>query len=130
MTTPLPDHQKCTERLAAERTFLAWVRTGIAVISLGFVVAKFSLWLRELAARLDPQMQIHSTGASLPIGVGMMAFGGILTVMAAWHFHIVNQAIERGEVQTNRGLVMTVTVGVVLLSILMIVYMLLAAESL
>jgi putative membrane protein len=70
MTTPLPDHQKCTERLAVERTFLAWVRTSIAIISLGFVVAKFSVWLRELAARLDPQAQIHSMGMSLPIGGG------------------------------------------------------------
>ena len=130
MTKPLPDHQKATEHLAAERTFPAWVRTGIAVISLGFVVAKFGVWVRELAARLDPQMQIHSTGMSLPMGVAMMAFGAILTVLAAWHFHIVNQAIERGEVQANRGLVVTVTAGVALLAVLMIVYMLLANNSL
>lgn len=130
MTKPLPDHQKATEHLAAERTFLAWVRTAIAVISLGFVVAKFGVWLRELAARLNPQMQLHSTGMSLPMGVGMMAFGGILTVVAAWHFHIVNQAIERGEVQANRGLVITVSAGVALLAALMIVYMLVAAKSL
>ena len=129
MNTPLPDHQKCTEHLAVERTFLAWVRTSIAIISLGFVVAKFSVWLRELAARLDPRVQIHSMGMSLPIGVGMMAFGGILTVLAAWHCNSVNQAIERGEVRGNRSLVVTVTAGVALLAVLMIVYMLLTARS-
>ena len=130
MNTPMPDHQKSTEHLAVERTFLAWVRTSIAVISLGFVVAKFGVWLRELAARLDPQMQMHSTGMSLPIGVGMMAFGGLLTILAAWHCHIVNRAIERGEVRANRGLVVTVTAGVAALAVLMIVYMLLAANNL
>ena len=126
----IPDDRKATEYLANERTFLAWIRTCIAVISLGFVVAKFGVWLRELAARLDPQVQLHSTGMSLPIGVGMMAFGGLLTILAAWHCHIVNRAIERGEVRANRGLVMTVTAGVALLAVLMIVYMLLAAQNL
>ena len=33
---------------AAERTLLAWVRTGLAVIGLGFVVARFGLFLRVL----------------------------------------------------------------------------------
>jgi putative membrane protein len=35
--------------LAAERTFLAWIRTGIALMGFGFVVARFGLFLRELA---------------------------------------------------------------------------------
>ena len=130
MTAPLPDHQRATEHLAVERTFLAWVRTSIAVISLGFVVAKFGVWLRELAARLDPQTQLQGPGISLPIGLGMMVFGGVLTMLAAWHFHRVNLAIERGEVQANRGLVVIVTTGVALLTILMIVYMMLTAKSL
>lgn len=128
MNTPLPDHHKCTEHLAVERTFLAWVRTSIAIISLGFVVAKFGVWLRELASRLDPQMQVHGTGMSLPIGIGMMAFGGILTVLAAWHSNIVHQAIERGEVRANRGLIVAVTAAVALLSVLMIGYMLLTSR--
>jgi putative membrane protein len=106
------------------------VRTGIAIISLGFVVAKFGVWLRELAAQLNPKLQTHSTGMSLPIGIGMMAFGGILTVLAAWHCHIVHQAIERGEVRANRGLAVSVTAAVALLAVLMIAYMLLTAKSL
>lgn len=130
MQTNLPADKSATEYLAAERTFLAWVRTSIAVITLGFVVAKFGVWLREIALRLDPKMQIHSTGMSLPMGEAMMAFGGILVVLAAWHYHVVNQAIDRGEVRANRGLVIVVTVAVATLAALMIVYMLLAASNL
>ena len=37
----IPDDKEATEHLANERTFLAWVRTSIAIVSLGFVVAKF-----------------------------------------------------------------------------------------
>ncbi len=62
-----------TEYLANERTFLAWIRTSIAVISLGFVVAKFGVWLRELAARIAPQVETRGTGMSMPMGVAMMA---------------------------------------------------------
>ena len=130
MNTPLPDHHKCTEHLAVERTFLAWVRTGIAIISLGFVVAKFGIWLRELAARIDPTLHVHSTGMSLPMGIGMMGFGAILTVLAAWHCHAVHQAIDRGEVQVNRRLIVAVTVAVAVLAVLMIVSLLLTAKSL
>ncbi len=130
MQTNLPADRSATEYLAAERTFLAWVRTSIAVITLGFVVAKFGVWLREIALRLDPKMQIHSTGMSLPMGEAMMAFGGILVVLAAWHYHVVNKAIDRGEVRANRGLVIVVTVAVATLAALMIVYMLLAASNL
>ncbi len=130
MKARIPEEKKSTEYLANERTFLAWIRTSIAVISLGFVVAKFGVWLRELATRLAPQIPVHSTGMSLPIGVAMMALGGALAVLAAWHYHLVNLAIERGEVQANRGLIVTVTVGVALLALMMIVYLLVASEQL
>ena len=35
---------------AAERTLLAWVRTGLTIMAFGFVVARFGLFLRLLAA--------------------------------------------------------------------------------
>ena len=89
---PPSPSQIVTELLAAERTFLAWVRTSIAVASLGFVVAKFGIWLREFAAQLNPQIHMQSTAFSLPIGIGMMLFGGALTLCAAWHFKILSRA--------------------------------------
>lgn len=130
MKAKIPDEKRASEYLANERTFLAWIRTSIAVISLGFVVAKFGVWLRELSSRLAPQTPIPSTGLSLPIGVTMMAMGGALAILAAWHYHLVNRAIERGEVQANRGLIIAVTVGVALLALMMIVYLLVASQRL
>ena len=130
MKASVPEDKRATEYLANERTFLAWIRTCIALISLGFVVAKFSVWLGELARRLDPQMPVHSTGMSMPIGVIMMAFGGVLALMAAWHYHLVNNAIKRGEVQANRGLVITISLAIAFLAIVMIVYMLFTSEYL
>ena len=124
----IDEAKRATEYLANERTFLAWIRTSLAIISLGFVVAKFSLWLRELAAQLAPQMQTSQAGASMPIGVTMMALGGVLAVLAAWRYHVVNRAIEHGNVSADRGLVILVTVMVALLCAAMIVYMLMTAQ--
>lgn len=126
--TVVPEEKRATEYLANERTFLAWIRTSLAIISLGFVVAKFSLWLRELAAQLAPRMQTSQMGVSLPIGVTMMALGGVLAVLAAWRYHVVNRAIESGVISADRGLVILVTVMVALLCMVMIVYMLLTAQ--
>jgi len=118
----IPDDKKATEHLANERTFLAWVRTSIAIMSLGFVVAKFGLWLRELAARLAPGAPTQGSGLSGPIGMGMIAFGGALALLAAWRFHTVNRQIERGQVSVDRGLVGLVAIVMAVLAVLMIAY--------
>lgn len=55
---------------------------------------------------------------------------GLLAPVAAWHYHIVNLAIARGEVQPNKGLVIAVSTAIALLGVLMIVYMLLTSEQL
>ena len=123
------EDKQATEYLANERTFLAWVRTSIAVISLGFVVTKFNLWLRELALRLDPNARIEPTGASLPIGVTLMTLGGVLVVLAARRYWVVNQSIVRGKVSADHGLVILVTVMVAMLALAMIIYMVLTAEK-
>jgi inner membrane protein YidH len=65
---------------AAERTLLAWVRTGITVIGLGFVVARFGLFLQIL--RHDPDPASHP--GSTYIGVGLVLLGSAAVSMAAW----------------------------------------------
>ena len=64
---------------AAERTLLAWVRTGLATIGLGFVVARFGLFLRMV--RNDPDASARP-GSTL-IGVGLVLLGAAAIGMAA-----------------------------------------------
>ena len=123
----IDETKRATEYLANERTFLAWVRTSVAVVSLGFVLARFSVWLREFAIQRASQLPVHHGGISLPIGVGMMTFGGLLSVLAAWRYHVVNRGIERGKVRADRGLVILVTVAMAVLSGAMIAFALLTA---
>jgi len=123
----IDETKRATEYLANERTFLAWIRTSVAVVSLGFVLARFSVWLRELAIQRAPQFPVHRGGISLPIGIGMMTFGGMLSVLAAWRYHVVNRDIERGKVRADRGLVILVTAATAVLSGAMIAFALLTA---
>ena len=117
------DDKKATEHLANERTFLAWVRTSVSIMSLGFVVAKFGLWLRELASRLSSSMPSRGSGWSGPVGMGMIAFGGALALLAAWRFHTVNRQIDLGKVSVDRGLVGLIAVAMAALAVLMIAYL-------
>ena len=82
-------------RFAAERTLLAWIRTGIALMGFGFVVARFGWFLRELAAR-DPET-IRPNGWSLAIGVGLIVLGGIVNVAAGIEHKRFLSRFDRGE---------------------------------
>jgi len=62
---------------AEERTFLAWIRTGLGLMGVGFAVARFGLFLREMGATRPGQPGPHSTGLSVVAGVALVT---ILTV--------------------------------------------------
>ncbi len=64
---------------AAERTMLAWLRTGIASIGLGFVVARFGYVLRLV----DPDIP-RSLIPSATIGIALILIGAAMMSAAAW----------------------------------------------
>ena len=81
-----------SDHAANERTFLAWVRTGIAVIALGFVVEKFDLFIRTLASAKLSDAAVLSRLQSLsgPLGhydgIALIVFGIALVILAAVRF--------------------------------------------
>jgi len=81
--------------LAAERTLLAWVRTGLALMGFGFVVARFGVFLQEVAtAQHSPA---PSSGESLWIGGALIVLGVVVNVMAAAQHVRLLRRLERGE---------------------------------
>ncbi len=69
--------------LANDRTLLAWVRTGIAVIGLGFVVARFGLLIRELANAGVKHTAALPSGVSTAFGVALVMLGALLLLVAS-----------------------------------------------
>ena len=124
----LPEDRQGSEFLANERTFLAWIRTSISIISMGFVIAKFRVWMQEMGSvHAGTQQPVH--GDSWTIGIGMMVVGALLAILAAWRYHIVNLQIERGKVSADRGLIILVTILVVLFAAAMVGTMLVTMKN-
>src|SRR5262249_1662031 len=70
-----------------ERTFLAWVRSGLAMIALGFVVARFGLFLTVISASQGSEAPIHrGHWLSNTLGIALVILG-VGSILAALHNH-------------------------------------------
>ena len=85
---------------AAERTFLAWVRTGLALMGFGFVVARFGLFLREMA-RIGTTAS--SGGVSLWAGTALVVLGAAVNLQAALAHIRYRKRFEAGNPMPERS---------------------------
>ncbi|CAN5434847.1 DUF202 domain-containing protein [soil metagenome] len=111
-------------RLSGERTLLAWVRTGLAMMGFGFVIARFGLFLRELTAA-EGNAVPHSIGLSLWIGAAIVVLGVIVNLAAAaQHYHFLARLDRREAYQPPRySLAILVAVILGILGLGMTVYL-------
>jgi putative membrane protein len=93
--------------MAAERTFLAWLRTGIAFMGFGFVVARFGLFLHEIAASNSMPVAQRGNGFSLPVGIALIVAGVMTILIAAIRHHRYIKALDRGQFREAYGLIFT-----------------------
>jgi putative membrane protein len=116
-------------RFAAERTLLAWMRTGLALMGFGFVVARFGLFLREIAAAGQVAAHQHSTGWSLWIGTALIGLGVVVSLLASFEYYRFVAWSKRGRTYMPRTGLLAVFVAVILalLGIVMALYLILVS---
>ena len=84
---------------AAERTLLAWVRTGIAVMGFGFIVGRFGDFLA--AASSDPQ---DAGGGVTPfVGAGLIALGAVSIAAGALEYRRYMQTLRPEDLPSPRA---------------------------
>jgi putative membrane protein len=84
-----------SDHAANERTFLAWVRTAIAVMAFGFVIERFDLFLQATAPQLaSKQAAPHSQAFADIAGLAFIAIGVVMIVIAGVRFRATTRDID------------------------------------
>ena len=114
-----PNPNELRDHLANERTLLAWARTAITIMALGFVIAKFGILVREVRELSHAaQDAVHFSAL---FGAALACTGAVALAFAAAGFVRVKSGIDRQEVSFSP------TLGLVVAAVLTIVGLLLAA---
>jgi len=106
--------ERYSDHAANERTFLAWVRTAIAVMAFGFLVEKFDLFL-EIAAK-SAGVRAPAGGQLLAniAGLVLIALGGATMILAIARFRKTSLAIDSDERLPGTGEQMDIALAVLL----------------
>jgi len=111
---------------AAERTLLAWLRTGLTIMGLGFVVARFGLFLRLLSQQAQATTGHSESGASAVLGVLFVVVGGvaILVATAQHRRYVATLSPADLPVSYSRAFAVVLSAAVGFLGLLLAAYLL------
>jgi putative membrane protein len=86
-------------RMQIEITLLVWVRTSLALMGFGFVVARFGMFLREIARVGDIHVkgQPRLAGVSTFTGTALIVLGVVVLLLSVWGHQRLVAHLERGE---------------------------------
>jgi putative membrane protein len=116
---PTNDDARVRDHLANERTYLAWMRTGIATMGFGVVIAKLRYLFPPTALTPPSRGIIHASNIGL-----LFTVIGLLTVMlSAWRYIVVQEQIRQQSYRTSKELVLLFSGIVILLGLLIVWYL-------
>jgi uncharacterized protein (DUF302 family)/uncharacterized membrane protein YidH (DUF202 family) len=124
-------HQaEVSDYLAAERTLLAWIRTGLALMGFGFVVARFGLFLQQIQIlQRGPAMQPY--GLSLWFGTALIGAGVLVNLLSGWrHVQLVRTFNrEQGRQPYSTALAVSTCLFLALVGLAMAIYLVTVRSS-
>ena len=103
------------DHLANERTLLAWQRTALALVGLGFVVDRFAF-----------EGSADRTLAGTLVGLGMIVAGGLTAIVGVYRFVRVEREIDTDSYQPSIGVHLVFAGAIVVAAVAMMLYLLFA----
>ncbi len=122
------DSNKASNHLANERTFLAWVRTSVAIVVFGFAIGRFAIALRQLTA-----FQGHpakTTGLSVWMGMISIVAGVVMVIAGLVRYRKTRALLDEGKFEPAGFLVDLVTILTVLFGLALAGYLFYVEKSL
>lgn len=113
-----------SDHLANERTLLAWIRTSIGIMAFGFVVVKFSLFVRQISLLLDPEKLVqHAPSYTDDVGIVLVGVGAFTIILAYVRYRQTEKRLELGTYYHSSKWLTIITFTIFLVSILLIAYL-------
>ncbi|WP_417363816.1 YidH family protein [Galbibacter sp.] len=114
------ENGKPNDHLANERTFLAWMRTSIGIMGFGFIVVKFSMFIKHITLLIEGRITISEMNDSGIIGVLLVIIGVLTAILALINYKRIKRQLQTGNYSSSNPLTTFLTVGMVLISIFLI----------
>jgi putative membrane protein len=118
---------RARDHLANERTFLAWVRTGAAIVVFGFAIGRFSIALRQLTALQGHPVQ--RTGISVWMGATSIILGVLLVVAGLFRYRKTRERLDQGKFEPAGFVLDLVTLLTVLFGLVLAGYLIYIERS-
>ena len=112
-----------SDYLANERTLLAWIRKGIGIMAFGFVVVKFSLFVRQINSALGVGRTKPHQGYSEPIGIFLVGMGALSLLLSLLRYRKTKRQLELGVYQSDSYILYLIVSLVFITGVLLIIYL-------
>lgn len=112
-----------SDHLANERTFLAWMRTSVGIMAFGFVVVKFSLFVKQISLILGKTNIMQNRGYSAMVGIVLVAVGTVTSILSYIRYRQTEKQLREGNYDHSSLLITVLTAFIFLVSVLLIAYL-------
>jgi len=117
------DKGAVNDHLANERTYLAWIRTSLGIMVFGFVVVKFTLFMKQIPLFLGKEVVIQQNGYSAFLGIAIVVIGIITAILSYIRYKRTAKQLKDGEYVHSSRLITILTGFLLLVSLFLIAYL-------
>jgi putative membrane protein len=115
-----------TDHLANERTFLAWIRTSIAIMAFGFVVVKFALFVKQITLIMGEKndgLVLPNRGYSEVLGIILVVIGVLMAFFSYIRYKNIERQLLTNTYSSSSKISVLFTFAIILVGLLLIVYL-------